>query len=127
MLVMGALKRRDQRGSPAEKPAAKGLEARVRRDLEQRGLDAFTAGPVSARIAPRAAELSGGAYGAFLDGVAATQAADRDEHASATEIQRLVQDFAIELKKLDEGLRLLSTFLLRIRDRAASEQTRVVH
>ena len=42
---------------------------------------------------------------------------------AALEIQRLVQDFAVELQKLDEGLRLLSTYLLRIRDRARTDET----
>ena len=47
---------------------------------------------------------------------------------AALEIQRLVQDFAVELQKLDEGLQLLSTYLLRIRDRArGGASARLVH
>lgn len=101
----------------------------MRRDLERRGVGPSVSRPVAASIAPRAAALSGDAYGAFLDGVAAVQAAGRDSRAEAgaIEIQRLVQDFAIELKKLDEGLRLLSSYLLRIRDRASTDRSRIVH
>jgi len=109
------------------------LEARVRGDLERRGLAEATARHAAARIAPQAGELAGDAYATFLDGVAAVQSGDpegRRGEAGAGEIQRLVQDFAIELKKLDEGLRLLSTYLLRIRDRATkgeTPRTRVIH
>lgn len=120
--------RAPRRNAVARESAA--LERRLRRDLEARGLAAALAGPVATRIAPRAAELSGDAYTAFLDGVAAASGGRREDpgaEAGAAEIQRLVQDFAIELKKLDEGLRLLSAYLLRIRDRAGSERPRLVH
>lgn len=123
--MMRASRRKD-----AVARASAALERRLRRDLEARGLAAALAAPVATRIAQRAAELDGDAYGAFLDGVAAAAGARREdagEEASAAEIQRLVQDFAIELKKLDEGLRLLSAYLLRIRDRTARERPRVVH
>ncbi|NIU68228.1 MAG: hypothetical protein GWN73_23610, partial [Actinobacteria bacterium] len=67
----------------------------------------------------RAGELDGEAYGLFLDGVAAARVAQStDAESDTAELQRLVQDFAVELKKLDEGLRLLSAYLLRIRDQA---------
>jgi hypothetical protein len=101
---------------------------RVQRDLEARGVTAEASRPVAARIAGRASELSGDAYTAFLDGVAAARSTGTPaEDPSSLEMQRLVHDFAIELKKLDEGLRLLSTYLLRIRDRARPERPRVVH
>ena len=107
--------------------APEGLEDRLRCDLEQRGVDPSVSRAVARRIAPRAAELSSDAYPAFLDGVAAAEGESRSE-AGAAEIQRLVQDFAIELKKLDEGLRLLSSYLLRIRDRIVQPpRNRVIH
>jgi hypothetical protein len=104
---------------------------RLRRDLELRGVAPAVARSVAARTAVRAGGLESEAYAAFLDGVAAGHIGPMEAgHAEsgALEIQRLVQDFAVELKKLDEGLRLLSSYLLRIRDRAGSERPpRVVH
>ncbi len=117
-----------RKGSVA--PESAEFEQRLRRDLEERGIAAALAGPVASRIASRAADLSGDAYAAFLDGVAAAAGDPKEDpgaEAGAAEIQRLVQDFAVELKKLDEGLRLLSAYLLRIRDRATKERSRMVH
>ena len=127
--------KRSRRGNGWRQPASAEWEAadlveRLRRDLEQRGVAAAVSGPVAARIATRVAGLDPDAYAAFVDGVAAGHGAPREDaraEAGALEIQRLVQDFAIGLKKLDEGLRLLSTYLLRIRDRASPERPRVVH
>lgn len=119
---------------------------RLRDDLEQRGVPAALARAVSERLEPQAGSLDPEAYQAVLDATCTTwgarhKAAPPDAaHAAppdatrvappdaALEIQRLVQDFAVELQKLDEGLRLLSTYLLRIRDRArGDESARLVH
>ena len=124
------MRERNRRGRRPGDGVDSHFRARVRRDLEARGLAAAASRPVADRIAPQAAELTGDAYAAFLDGVAAAGDGSGDdprEEAGAVEMQRLVQDFAVELKKLDEGLRLLSTYLLRIRDRASGERTRIVH
>jgi hypothetical protein len=116
--------------SGADAPETPEAVERVRRDLELRGVSPAVSGPVAARIATRVDGLAAEAYAVFLDGVALGHAAPQPDargEAGALEIQRLVQDFAVELKKLDEGLRLLSSYLLRIRDRAGSERPRVVH
>jgi hypothetical protein len=103
---------------------------RLRDDLEQRGVPAALARAVSERLERQAGSLDPQAYQAVLDATCTTwgerrKAAPPD---AALEIQRLVQDFAVELQKLDEGLRLLSTYLLRIRDRArGDESARLVH
>lgn len=117
----------DASAEPAASPE------RVRCDLERRGLAAPLAQALAARIAPRAAELPEDAYALFLDGVAAAHGAVPGEQPSgkpagsqAVELQHLMQDFAVELKKLDEGLRLLSAYLLRIRDRTG-DGPRIVH
>ena len=103
---------------------------RLRADLEQRGVPAELARAVSDRLEPRAGSLDRSAYQAVLDAACTTWGARRKAATPepAQEIQRLVQDFAVELQKLDEGLRLLSTYLLRIRDRARSDESaRLVH
>jgi hypothetical protein len=103
---------------------------RLRADLEQRGVPAALARAVSERLETRAASLDRGAYQAVLDATCTIWGARRKAAPpdATLEIQRLVQDFAVELQKLDEGLRLLSTYLLRIRDRARSDDgARLVH
>ena len=68
---------------------------------------------------PTRASLDRAAYQAVVDATCATWSAQQRKATppdSGLEIQRLVQDFAVELQKLDEGLRLLSTYLLRIRE-----------
>jgi hypothetical protein len=103
---------------------------RLRADLERRGVPLALAGAVAERLAPRAAALDPIAYQAVIDAACAAWGAQRRAAGpdAGAEIQRLVQDFAIELQKLDEGLRLLSTYLLRLRDRARSgEPARLVH
>ena len=102
----------------------------MRVDLERRGVPAALASAVTERLELRAATLDPTAYQAVLDATCATWGAQRKATPpdAALEIQRLVQDFAVELQKLDEGLRLLSTYLLRIRDRARSDESaRLVH
>lgn len=103
---------------------------RLRVDLERRGVPAVLASAVSERLEPRAGALDAVAYQAVLDATCTAWGAQRKATPpdAAQEIQRLVQDFAVELQKLDEGLRLLSTYLLRIRDRARSDEgVRLVH
>jgi hypothetical protein len=104
---------------------------RLRADLERRGVPVALAGAVAERLEPRAAALDAAAYQAVIETACAAWGAQRRAAPpdGGAEIQRLVQDFAVELQKLDEGLRLLSTYLLRIRDRASSssEPARLVH
>jgi hypothetical protein len=103
---------------------------RLRADLEQRGVPAALARAVSERLETRAASLDRAAYQAVVDATCTIWGARRKAAPldATLEIQRLVQDFAVELQKLDEGLRLLSTYLLRIRDRARSDEgARLVH
>jgi hypothetical protein len=110
--------------------ALDGNAGRLRSDLEHRGVPAALASAVSQRLEPRAAALDPAAYQVVVEAACAAYSAQRRTTSpdAAVEIQRLVQDFAIELQKLDEGLRLLSTYLLRLRDRARSDEgARLVH
>jgi hypothetical protein len=81
---------------------------------------------VAERLAPRAVRLDAAAYQVVLEAACTAYGAQRSATPrpdSGVEIQRLVQDFAVELQKLDEGLRVLSTYLLRIRDRARGDES----
>jgi hypothetical protein len=106
------------------------FEQRLCADLEQRGLTPAQALALAARLEPSIATLGPTAYQAVLDAACAGHAAQKtaQEETPPAEIQRLIQDFAVELQKLDEGLQLLSTYLLRIRDRSRGDRpVRLVH
>jgi hypothetical protein len=64
-------------------------------------------------------------YRALLEGVALGQRAARAP-ARSPELSRMLEDFASELQKLDEGLRLLNAFLARLREQTL-EPARTLH
>lgn len=97
-------------------------------DLVRLGVEPEFAAVAAERLRARAESLDREAYAALLQGVALAHGVQQDGDDSAGEIQKLVQDFAVELQKIDEGLKLLSTYLLRIRDRNRDGSTPpVVH
>jgi hypothetical protein len=98
-------------------------------DLVRLGVEPDFAAVAAERLGARAAGLDPEAYAGLLQGVALAHGVQQDgAEDSASEIQKLVQDFAVELQKLDEGLKLLSSYLLRIRDRNRDDSTPpVVH
>jgi hypothetical protein len=94
---------------------------RVRSDLEDRGVDPEFSGPVARRLVPIAPDLSSPEYAAILDGVSAAYGVYREIFGSdearirpGNELQRLMEGFTGELRKLDEGLQMLSTYLVRM-------------
>ncbi len=133
---MRLLSKRSRRSAPGggekdESVEVRDLAGRVREDLAQRGVGPAFSGPVAERLVTRVEGLTEAQYAALLDGVAAAYGVHRQEPRPApapVEMQRLIQDFAVELRKLDEGLRLLSTYLLRIRDRTnGGDPPRMMH
>jgi len=124
--------RRRQRGNQAL-PLERRQEG-IRQDLAGRGVsDAFSA-PLAEHIEARRAEIDEEGYGSLLDGIALAYSAHRaDCDAIETrtrdldEIQRLMQGFAGELRKLEEGLRIVSAYVLRMHDKAQGERDRVMH
>jgi hypothetical protein len=66
-------------------------------------------------------------------GELAAAAAPRDEAAAGPdpgdveELQRLMRGFAGELRKLEEGLRILSAYVTRMRHRSESGEERTLH
>ncbi len=93
----------------------------VRSDLEHRGIDPEFSRPVAERLIEVAADLSTDKYAAILDGVLAAYGVHREISGShdahfryANELQRLMDGFGGELRKLDEGLRMLSAYLVRM-------------
>jgi hypothetical protein len=89
---------------------------------------------VAERISILASELDRETYSAVLDGVAVAFDAHRgdcetiEERArDIDEIQRLMKGFAGELRKLEEGLRIVSAYVLRMHSKARGERGRVLH
>jgi hypothetical protein len=116
-------------------------QRRLRADLERRGLASELVQPLATRLAPLLDSVSTRAYGAALD--AATAAAEvaregvgaesapasgeADRAGDVAEIQRLMLGFTDELRKLEEGLRILSAFVVRMRTRAGFDTDGVLH
>ena len=115
-------------GSPEADPE------RVQSDLENRGVDPEFSRPVARRLAAIVPDLSAPEYAALIDGVSAAYGAYRENFESnhahsrhGNELQRLMEGFTGELRKLDEGLQLLSTYLVRMSALSSREDSGVLH
>ncbi len=113
---------RGQSGAQPEMCAATQLAS----ELEARGVATEFAVPVAERLA-EGDELRGRRLDAVLEGVTAAYAAHqldyqvlKESARNIGEIQRLMAGFAGELRKLEEGLRMVSAYVLRMHDKASS-------
>jgi hypothetical protein len=97
----------------------------LRGELERLGLAPAEAGPLAERLATLYRELPEREYRALLEGVAIGRRAGSSPVRSP-ELARMLADFASELQKLDEGLRLLTAFLSRLREQTV-EPARTLH
>ena len=121
--------------SPIRKHLVGSAESRrIQADLERRGVAAEFSQPIAERLGEAKATLSSEQYTALLDGVAAVYDVYREDCASfeesardIDEIRRLMEGFTGELRKLEEGLRILSAFLYRMRDRTARDKSGILH
>jgi hypothetical protein len=107
---------------------------RIRSDLARLGVASEVRDELTSRLAALAPRLTPEAYDAVLAGVALAHGlhreGDRLQQRSLNdlqEIQRLLAGFADELRKVDEALRILSTYVSRMRSRAAPRGARTVH
>jgi hypothetical protein len=108
------------------------LRVRIRRDLERKGVAPRFSECVSERLEESVARLSPREYGAILDSVAAAYGEHNETRGGATvddiaDVQRLMQGFSEELQKLDEGLRMLSAYVSRLRERGARGAAERLH
>jgi hypothetical protein len=115
-------------------PRGASRRSRIRADLESRGVAPEFSQPVALRLESIASDLSPDEYAAVLNGVATAYGVHREDRegpresaSDVDEIQRLMQDFASELRKLEEGLQILSAYLCRMRNRAVREPSHTVH
>ncbi|MDP6977356.1 MAG: hypothetical protein QF570_01995 [Myxococcota bacterium] len=103
--------------------------ARIHADLAARGIPSTMCDAIAAKLGAHAHfdELSAEAYRAMIDGaVLACGARNPEEReapdvvsdpAEVREIERMMQAFAGELRKLDESLEVLSAYVQRMRKR----------
>ena len=128
---------RKQDGSGAE---LDGVEAgaevrdRLRRDLEARGVDPLFADAVLTRVALVSSDAVEPTWEAIVEGVEVAYRVHRNGQESLrrslrdlSELSRLVDDFGGELKKLDEGLKMLAAYLSRMRKQVCSEGRQILH
>lgn len=107
----------------------------IRRDLERLGVGEELRDALCRRLEPIAVTLSEDAYQAALAGIAAAdevhcvgEAALERSMGDLREIQRLLGAFSDEMRKLDEALRVLSTYVQRIRTKSSAPvRPRSVH
>jgi hypothetical protein len=120
-----------------QRPAAKRIasraarrQQRIREDLESLGVSPAFAAPLAQRLEPVSHEIGTEAYVAALGGVAAAwDVCGRDSEAMGVhsrdvdEIRSLMHGFAGELRKLEEGLRIVSAYVLRMHRKATRDRT----
>jgi hypothetical protein len=115
-------------GSPqGQAPGISGEDrsVRIRADLERRGLAREASETFAALLASLPPDLSTVAYEATLDGVVLAWAAEQRKALQESaprprdldELQRLLKGFGTELRKLEEALQILSTYVIRMRNR----------
>jgi len=122
-----------QVGRRGSTPAA-GRRQRIRTDLENKGVNPGFSERLAQRLERLRSEPGSDAYTAALEGAAAAYDAQRgdaelleDRSRDVEEIQRLMQGFAGELLKLEEGLRMISAYVLRMHNRASREGSEALH
>jgi len=106
----------------------------VRSDLEDLGIDPEFSRPVAERLVTIAPGLTAAEYAAILDGVTAAYSVHRDRTGPSdvgakqgNEFRRLMEGCTGELRKLDEGLQMLSAYLLRMSALASREGSGNLH
>jgi len=117
----------------AVEPGAE-VRDRLRRDLEARGVDPLFADAVLTRVALVSQDAAEPSWEAIVEGVEVAYRVHRNGQESLrrslrdlSELSRLVEDFGGELKKLDEGLKMLAAYLDRMRKQVCSEGREILH
>jgi hypothetical protein len=120
-------------GRPPETPDD-GDRAELLRELARCGVGSELAERLATDLLAVSATLTPAARRGAVTGMALASAAHL-EHAEAlrrsqqdlAEIERMMGAFATELKKVDEAVKILATFVARIRQQSTTPPHRVVH
>ena len=106
----------------------------IRADLEQRGVESGFSRSVASRLAALSLDPSSPEYAAALDGAAVVHGAHRhapfgggEDAEQVLELKRLVEGFEGELRKLEEGLQILSAYVARMGVRTGRETIGPLH
>ena len=109
------------------------LRVRIRRDLERMGVTPQLSECLSGRLETSVAKLSPREYAAVLGSVAAAYG-ERHLGGGAdavsddiADVHHLMQGVGEELQKLDEGLRMLSAYISRLRERRTRDAAERLH
>ena len=119
--------------SRSESPA-RGPES-IRRDLERLGVADAVREELSRRLETMARHLSDDAYDAALAGVALAHALHREGEDALRksvrdlhQLQHLLGAFSDEMRKLDDALQILTTYVRRMRSRTQPiERAKLLH
>ncbi len=100
----------------------------IAEDLERLGIRAERVTGLARRLEEGCQDLDPEAYAAALEAArAACVASDSAEGEDVREIQRLMEGFASELQKLEEGLRMVSAYVVRMQERARRDRQSFLH
>ena len=125
---------RDGNGASRGRDAG-GARTRIREDLARVGVDEEVREELARRLERLAHRLSPDAYDAALAGAALAHGMHREGEEvlrrsvrDLHEIQRLLGAFSEEMRKLDEALQILTTYVKRMRSRARpGDRSRILH
>ena len=121
---------------PGDRPAMEcvDLRERIRSDLARLGMAEQISETLARKLEPTVAKLSDEEAAAVLGSVAAAYGEQRDDperqgvdSQDIADVQRLMQGFREEVQKLDEGLRVLSAYVSRLRKRGADRVGQTLH
>ena len=108
--------------------------SRIQGDLEEQGVGQDFSEPVAQLLETATRGFSAARYDAVLMGVAAAYAVYQHEsdgletaRRDVAEIQGLMRGFADELRKVEESLRIVSAFVLRMHSKASQDPSGFVH
>lgn len=110
--------------------ADRSAHGRIRSDLRERGVAPDLLAAFVERLAPISEHGSRKAYEAALDAVMLAYhngSFAPPDSESLKELQRLIAGFAVELRKLQEGMRILDAYVTRMRTQTEEPGDRRVH
>ncbi len=107
---------------------------RLRRDLEEKGVDPIFADAVMARVELGAEGEPVASWQAIIEGIEVAYQVHRRGQENLkrnlrglNEVSRLMEDLGGEIRKLDENLKTLAAYLGRMRDQLRSERPGILH
>jgi len=106
--------------------------ATVRRALEKRGVSSTLAARLADALVPILKNLSAEEAEALIDGAELTsritgKVAFEKPVAAIAGLENLFSDFATEIRKLDEGLRMLTSYAIQIRKEVDGQESETLH